>query len=223
MSDTGPIHRGELISEEDFNICLEEIRLVESHEPHVAGGEQGACSFMETCVHCPCIPLKSSERGPSCDVCEKQKSSNNCYKNYIRKIEIKGATELVRTKDKRGDHATVTQDKPCANCEEYKLRYENYRSYVASVRVEAEMIEAELEGIEYVKGRMSQDEACISAVNEIYSSILLRRIRLIQSFTQHLITTKPVTGLLGGVCTVHLGKLPAAKFLEDITSEDLAW
>ena len=140
-----------------------------------------------------------------------QKSNYKCHENYIKKVRL--------TEEDNGGLQAAAQGSGCTICEEYVLQYDNYKSHVASARVEAEMIEAELEGIEYVKLRDNQDEACSSALDEVYSSILLRRIRLIQNFTQHLITSKPITALHGMVCSVHLEGLPTVKVLEDVTSD----
>ena len=81
------------------------------------------------------------------------------------------------------------------------------------------MLEAELEGVEYLRVRMNDDEACIVAVEEVYSSMLLRRIRLIQNFTHYLANARPVTSLRQLVCIKHLRELPALKLLEDVTTD----
>ena len=199
----------EAISEEDFENCLKEIKLMEDRNRHTTEGEQGICSFREICSHCPCLTLLSGGQDTSCDVCEKQLSDNRCQENYIKKMQMNKAQGL----------STTTVQESCTACKGYKLQYEQCKVRVASVRVEAEMIEAELEGLEYVRVKNTQDEACISALDEVYSSVLLRRIRLIQNFTQELGTSKPVTALRRGVCRTHLEGLPTTELLEAVISD----
>ena len=138
--------------------------------------------------------------------------SEEDFEACLREIELKERQEYHITE---GDHS----EEICRNCEEYRIQYDQYKVHVASVRVEAEMLEAELEGVEYLRVRMNDDEACIVAVEEVYSSMLLRRIRLIQSFTQYLANAKPVTSLRRIVCIKHLRELPALKLLEDVTTD----
>ena len=210
MSNNKLNHHGETISQEEFDNCLREIELLEGRNHH-EGKEQKLCSFRQVCIHCPCINISSLDSESSCDVCEKQKVNYKCHENYIRMSQM--------TEEKFGTQLVEVRGSGCTTCEEYVLQYDNYKSHVASARVEAEMLEAELEGIEYVKLRGNQEGACSSALDEIYSSILLRRIRLIQSFTQQLITTKPITTLHGMICSIHLEELPTVKILEDVTSD----
>ena len=141
------------------------------------------------------------------------------FESCLKEIELMENQKVPDVGEEQGALSPVAQDEACPRCKGYTVQYEEYRSKVASVRVEAEMIEAELEGIEYVKGRVSQDEACVSAVAEVYASILLRRTRLIQDFTNHLRLARPVTALRRRICTIHQGDLPAMKILEDATSD----
>ena len=211
MSNNKLDHYSETISQEEFDNCLREIELLEGRNHHAEGEEQRLCSFRQVCIHCPCINISPLDSDSSCDVCEKQKVNYKCHENYIKMSQM--------TEENFGTQPVEARGSGCTTCEEYVLQYDNYKSQVASARVEAEMIEAELEGIEYVKLRGNQDEACSSALDEIYSSILLRRIRLIQSFTQQLIISKPITTLHGMICSIHLEELPTVKILEDVTSD----
>ena len=211
MSNTKLDHYSENISQEEFDNCLREIELLEGRNHHAEGEEQRLCSFRQVCIHCPCINISPLDSDSSCDVCEEQKVNYKCRENYIRMSQMTG--------EKSGTQPVEARGSGCTTCEEYVLQYDNYKSQVASARVEAEMLEAELEGIEYVKLRGTQDEACSSALDEIYSSILLRRIRLIQNFTQQLIISKPITTLHGMICSTHLEELPTVKILEDVTSD----
>ena len=190
---------------------------MEGRRQHVAEGEQGACMFKEVCIHCPCISFPPGGQEPSCDVCEKQLLDNKCHESYIRRPQGNTFQGLDKVEGESVTHLSVAQEE-CANCANYNLKYEDCKRHVATVRVEAEMIEAELEGIEYIKGRVGNDESCISAIDELSSSAILRRIRLIQNFTEYLITSKPITVLRKGVCRAHMEVLPPIGFLEDIIS-----
>ena len=224
MSDVKSNNHNEIIDEQAFEECLEEIQLIESRGHYNAEREQGGCSFKEICIHCPCVGFTTGGVDSSCDVCEKQLSNNKCYENYLRKKQMNGTRRLKKNKEKSGAGLSTLQKK-CTTCEEYNLRYENCKGYVATIRVEAETIEAELEGIEiemggieHVRGRTGRDGAYSSALDEVYSSVLLRRIRLIQNFTDYLITSRPITKLHEGVCRVHTMELPTVKLLEDVIS-----
>ena len=138
--------------------------------------------------------------------------SEEDFEACIREIELR---ERQRYHTEGEEYPRET----CRGCGVYRVQYDQYRTHVASVRVEAEMIEAELEGMEYLKVRMNDDEACIAAADEVYSSMLLRRIRLIQNFTRHLANARPITSLRQLVCLKHLKDLPALKLLEDATTD----
>ena len=151
MSNTKLDHYSETISQEEFDNCLREIELLESRNNHAEGEEQSLCSFRQVCIHCPCINISPLDSDSSCDVCEKQKLSYKCHENYIKMSQM--------TEEKNGTQPLEARGSGCTTCEEYVLQYDNYKSQVASARVEAEMIEAELEGIEYVKLRINRDLA----------------------------------------------------------------
>ena len=204
-------HYSETISQEEFDNCLREIELQESRNRHAEGEEQRHCSFRQICIHCPCISISPTDSDSSCEVCEKQRTNYRCHENYTKRLRVTEGEDVIQPAEVQGSG--------CTTCAEYVLQYDSYKSQVASARVEAEMIEAELEGIEYVKLRINRDEACSSALDETYSSILLRRIRLIQNFIQQLIISRPITTLHGMICSIHIEELPTVKILEEVTSD----
>ena len=145
--------------------------------------------------------------------------SDEDFESCLKEIELRELQSAAVIKEDVDVDSSIASDGSCSECKEYKMQYRLYRGKVATVRMEAEMMESELEGIEHIKGSISHDEASTSVIEEVYMSILHRRVRLIRDFSNYLNMTRPVTALLRGICIVHQEELPAVKFLMDVTQD----